>query len=53
MPFPMTPAVQGSIFVFMLVCSNVFMTFAWYAHLKNMAGAPWVVAAMTVPPGSP
>ena len=46
MPFPMTPALQGSIFVFMLVCSNVFMTFAWYAHLKNMAGAPWVVAAI-------
>ncbi len=30
----------------MLVCSNVFMTFAWYAHLKNMASAPWVVAAL-------
>ena len=34
MPFPMTPVLQGSIFVFMLVCSNVFMTFAWYGNLK-------------------
>ena len=29
----------------MLVCSNVFMTFAWYGHLKNMNNKPWVVAA--------
>ena len=26
--------------------SNVFMTFAWYAHLKNMAAKPWVIAAL-------
>jgi len=32
--------------VFLLVCSNCFMTFAWYAHLKNMAGKPWVLAAL-------
>ncbi len=25
--------------------SNVFMTFAWYAHLKNLAHRPWFVAA--------
>jgi len=30
----------------LLVISNVFMTFAWYAHLKNMATKPWVVAAL-------
>jgi len=30
----------------LLVISNVFMTFAWYAHLKNMATRPWVVAAL-------
>ena len=30
----------------MLVVSNVFMTFAWYAHLKNMAAKPWVIAAL-------
>jgi len=31
---------------FLLCCSNVFMTFAWYAHLKNMAHKPWIIAAM-------
>jgi uncharacterized protein (DUF486 family) len=30
----------------LLVCSNVFMTFAWYAHLQNLAGRPWYVAAV-------
>ncbi|CUA82298.1 MULTISPECIES: DMT family protein [Gulbenkiania] len=30
----------------LLVCSNVFMTFAWYAHLKDMAARPWYVAAL-------
>ena len=30
----------------LLILSNVFMTFAWYAHLKNMASKPWVVAAL-------
>ena len=25
----------------LLVASTVFMTFAWYAHLKNLAAAPW------------
>jgi len=29
----------------MLVGSNVFMTFAWYAHLKNLSAAPWWIAA--------
>lgn len=29
---------------FLLVCSNVFMTFAWYAHLKNLNAKPWYVA---------
>ena len=28
------------------MCSNVFMTFAWYAHLKNLADRPWYVAAV-------
>ncbi|HEY9053156.1 MAG TPA: DMT family protein [Gammaproteobacteria bacterium] len=31
--------------VSLLICSNVFMTFAWYAHLKNMADKPWMIAA--------
>ena len=30
----------------LLVCSNVFMTFAWYAHLRNLADRPWYVAAI-------
>lgn len=30
----------------LLVGSNVFMTFAWYGHLKNLAGSPWYVAAI-------
>ena len=30
----------------MLACSNVFMTFAWYGHLKNLNNKPWVIAAM-------
>lgn len=32
--------------IFLLVCSNVFMTFAWYAHLKEMNAKPWFVAAL-------
>ena len=30
----------------LLVASNVFMTFAWYAHLKNLRGRAWYVAAL-------
>jgi len=30
----------------LLVLSNVFMTFAWYAHLKNLSDRPWYVAAL-------
>ncbi len=29
----------------LLVLSNVFMTFAWYAHLRNLGSRPWLVAA--------
>jgi len=32
--------------VLLLIGSNVFMTFAWYGHLKNMATAPWYFAAL-------
>jgi hypothetical protein len=32
--------------ILLLVMSNVFMTFAWYAHLKNLSGSPWYVAAL-------
>jgi hypothetical protein len=30
----------------MLAVSNLFMTFAWYGHLKNFASSPWYVAAL-------
>jgi uncharacterized protein (DUF486 family) len=30
----------------LLVLSNIFMTFAWYAHLKNLSDRPWYVAAL-------
>ena len=30
----------------LLCCSNIFMTFAWYGHLKNLSTKPWIIAAM-------
>ena len=30
----------------LLTISNVFMTFAWYAHLKNLSNKPWIIAAL-------
>jgi uncharacterized protein len=30
----------------LLVGSNVFMTFAWYAHLKNLNDQKWYIAAL-------
>ena len=35
-----------AITVGLLVISNLFMTIAWYAHLKNLASKPWYVAAL-------
>jgi len=32
--------------VLLLAMSNVFMTFAWYAHLKNLSDKPWYIAAL-------
>jgi uncharacterized protein len=32
--------------VLLLICSNVFMTFAWYAHLRNLSQKPWIIAAL-------
>ena len=32
--------------IVLLALSNVFMTFAWYGHLKNLAAKPWYVAAV-------
>ena len=30
----------------LLILSNVFMTFAWYGHLRNLATKPWIIAAL-------
>ena len=32
--------------VLLLTASNVFMTFAWYGHLKHLNSKPWIVAAL-------
>jgi uncharacterized protein (DUF486 family) len=32
--------------VLLLALSNVFMTFAWYAHLKELSAKPWYIAAL-------
>jgi hypothetical protein len=32
--------------ILLLSLSNVFMTFAWYAHLKELSQKPWIVAAL-------
>jgi uncharacterized protein (DUF486 family) len=39
----MSPIVRT---VLLLACSNVFMTFAWYGHLRNMSHRAWLVAAL-------
>src|SRR5687768_13333350 len=41
---PAMPPVPATILL--LVLSNVFMTFAWYAHLKELNSKPWLVAAL-------
>jgi uncharacterized protein (DUF486 family) len=38
-PFPLQA-------ILLLVASNVFMTMAWYGHLKNLATSPWYIAAL-------
>jgi uncharacterized protein len=43
MSLSLPPAVVA---IGLLTLSNVFMTFAWYAHLKNLSGRPWIVAAL-------
>ena len=37
---------QSLLPVLLLAASNIFMTFAWYGHLKNMASRPWIYAAV-------
>jgi Uncharacterized protein conserved in bacteria len=43
MTLPFSPLV---ISITLLICSNVFMTFAWYAHLKELNHKPWFIAAL-------
>ena len=45
MPFAshLPPALVATV---LLVLSNVFMTFAWYAHLRNLSGRSWIIAAL-------
>jgi len=43
------PAITSSVVLrttLLLVCSNVFMTFAWYGHLRDLSSRPWYVAAL-------
>ena len=40
---PMHPIL---ISILLLICSNVFMTFAWYAHLKQLNSKPFLLAAL-------
>jgi uncharacterized protein len=42
----MTPGQTIAATVTLLVASNVFMTFAWYGHLKHLQTTSWYVAAM-------
>lgn len=39
----MLTAVQAAI---LLVMSNIFMTYAWYGHLRDLKGKPWYIAAV-------
>ncbi len=32
--------------ILLLTLSNVFMTFAWYAHLRDLREKPWIIAAL-------
>jgi uncharacterized protein len=44
METPLIPVLAQT--TILLILSNVFMTFAWYGHLKNMSHRPWIVAAL-------
>ncbi len=41
----MDPRTAIPLTLILLAASNVFMTFAWYAHLKNLSDKPWWIAA--------
>ena len=39
-------AVTRTVAIVLLLMSNVFMTFAWYAHLRNLSDRPWWIAVV-------
>ena len=43
MNIPAHPVVTTAV---MLAASNMFMTFAWYGHLKHLNSKPWLIAAL-------
>jgi uncharacterized protein (DUF486 family) len=42
----MTPLQTLAATATLLALSNLFMTFAWYGHLKHLQSSPWIVAAL-------
>ena len=42
----MTPLQTLAVTATLLAASNLFMTFAWYGHLKHLSARPWIVAAL-------
>jgi uncharacterized protein (DUF486 family) len=44
--FAMSPAQTVALTVTLLVASNLFMTLAWYGHLKHLNTTPWYIAAI-------
>ena len=42
----MTPLQTLAATATLLAASNLFMTFAWYGHLKHLQSSPWYVAAL-------
>ena len=42
----MTPLQTLALTASLLAASNLFMTFAWYGHLKNLQASPWWIAAI-------
>ena len=42
----MTPLQTLAVTATLLAASNLFMTFAWYGHLKHLQGSPWYIAAL-------
>ena len=42
----MTPLQTLALTATLLAASNLFMTFAWYGHLKHLQSSPWYLAAL-------